>query len=105
MTGSTSANKTNRHSVGNTTLLRSVRIPAQRPAVTGSTSGMFDPAPLDAFETANQGAIWPSGGVGNRAKRRYSTDVCQLGTGYTDPAVRAIQQHRTLFLLVVVLAI
>jgi len=44
--------------------------------------GMFA-APLDAFETANQGAIWPLGGVGNRAKRRYPIDVGNLG--YTDP--------------------
>jgi len=36
---------------------------------------------LDAFESLNQAAIWPNGGVGNRAKRRYSTDVGQLGWG------------------------
>jgi formate dehydrogenase major subunit len=41
-------------------------------------SGMFAPA-LDTFESPNQGAIWPAGGVGNRAKRRYSQDVCHLG--------------------------
>ncbi|MBE0431761.1 MAG: molybdopterin-dependent oxidoreductase [Dehalococcoidia bacterium] len=41
-------------------------------------SGMFAPA-LDSFEDPNQGAIWPAGGVGNRAKRRYSPDVCHLG--------------------------
>jgi len=41
-------------------------------------SGMFAPA-LDTFETPNQAAIWPMGGIGNRAKRRYSPDVCHLG--------------------------
>jgi len=39
-------------------------------------SGMFAPT-LDAFETASTAAIWPAGGVGNRAKRRYATDVPQ----------------------------
>jgi formate dehydrogenase major subunit len=41
---------------------------------------MFAPA-LDAFETANTAAIWTNGGSGNRAKRRYPTDVGQLGWG------------------------
>ncbi|NWF75151.1 MAG: molybdopterin-dependent oxidoreductase [Nitrospirae bacterium] len=38
---------------------------------------------LDAFESPNQGAIWPAGGVGNRAKRRYPIDVGNAG--WTDP--------------------
>jgi formate dehydrogenase major subunit len=41
-------------------------------------SGSFALA-LDSFESPNQGAIWPAGGVGNRMKRRYSADVCHLG--------------------------
>jgi len=41
------------------------------------SSGSFASA-LDAFENPNQAAIWPNGGVGNRMKRRYSTDVPQL---------------------------
>jgi formate dehydrogenase major subunit len=41
-------------------------------------SGMFA-AVLDTFENPNQAAIWPAGGIGNRAKRRYSPDVCHLG--------------------------
>jgi len=38
---------------------------------------------LDAFESPNQAAIWTNGGVGNRAKRRYSTDVPQLNNDPT----------------------
>jgi len=41
-------------------------------------SGMWAPT-LDSFESPNQAAIWTAGGTGNRAKRRYSADVCHLG--------------------------
>jgi formate dehydrogenase major subunit len=47
------------------------------------SSGSFvDPAAaLDTFEAANTAAIWTNGGVRNRMKRRYPTDVGQLGWG------------------------
>jgi formate dehydrogenase major subunit len=44
-------------------------------------------ANLDAFETANQSAIWPLGGVGNRTKRRYAADVPNLNN---DPQYKKI---------------
>lgn len=56
------------------------------------SSGSFAPTTggvytLDAFENPNQAAIWPNGGVGNRMKRRYSTDVPQLNN---DPQYKNI---------------
>ena len=67
-----------------------------RLVVTGTTacgnwldSGSFVSA-RDAFETAKtlSAAIWPAGGVGNRMKRRYATDVGNAG--FTDPGTENI---------------
>jgi formate dehydrogenase major subunit len=44
-------------------------------------------ANLDPFETANQSAIWPLGGAGNRTKRRYAADVPNLNN---DPQYKKI---------------
>jgi formate dehydrogenase-N alpha subunit len=55
-------------------------------------SGSFAPTSggspvLDAFESANTAAIWPKDGVGNRMKRRYSADVCNLNNDPTYPKI------------------